>query len=201
MNKKFASMASIILCVLCMAVSFAWMIDVTAPTGHFPLIKFDNTIYIASNNIDVTVEIEDNNGNLTDLTNYDGDKLFAVNDIGPGTFVKYKLTITNRTDVEVSLAVVLSDFETSLAEFYDYVYIGVYSTSGFYYPYNPPELNEVNVKEAIHNNTVTFIQYTKIPNKKDQAVEIRFYVRVDHKAGNELMNQSLTIGKINFLTI
>lgn len=200
MNKKLIHISAIIMCVLCIAVSFAWMIDITSPSGHFPTFRFDNTIYIASNNIDVQLEIENEDGVYENIQT-NAPELYSVNNVGPGHYTKYRMTITNRTDVEVNLSVILSEFTTSTEEFYKNTYVGVFSSQGFFSPYNPPENKEVNIYEALRNNTVTFIDYFRIPNVKDVPVVVRFYVRIDHEAGNELMNQSLTIGKINFLTV
>lgn len=200
MNKKLIHISAIIMCVLCIAVSFAWMIDVTSPTGHFPTLRFDNTIYIASNNVEVKLEIENKDGVYENIKTNNGE-LYSVNNVGPGHYTKYRMTLTNKTDIEVNLSVILSDFSTSTEEFYKNAYVGVFSSSGFYYPYNAPENKELNIYDSLQNNTVTFIDYFSIPNIKDEPVVVRFYVRIDHEAGNELMNQSLKIGKINFLTV
>ena len=203
--KKFMYFTSIIMLVLCISISFAWMIDVTAPSGLFPNFTFDKTIYIASNDISVDLQVEDDNGYIS-LSEYEGDGLYSVKNVGPGSITKYKMVITNNTDVEVNMSVVLSDIQATVSEFYDHTYVGVFSTNGFDFPYVAPETSDLNFKENMKINdetgtgTINFIDYFVVPGKK-ASVEIRFYIRIGIEAGNEIQDQDLTIKTINFLSI
>jgi hypothetical protein len=70
-----------------------------------------------------------------------------------------------------------------------------------YYPFTAPEIREVCLKDEMINSSFTFIDYFRIPNKKDESVTIRFYIRFGQEAKNEFQNQSFSIGRVSFLTI
>lgn len=203
--KKFMYFTSIIMLVLCISISFAWMIDVTAPSGLFPSFNFDKTIYVASNDVTIDLQVEEEEGYVS-ISEYEGNGLYSVKNLGPGSIKKYKIVITNNTDVEVNMSIVLSNIETTIQDFYDYAYVGVFSTKGFDFPYVAPTTSDLNFKENIKINdengvgTINFVDNFVVPGKKS-TVEIRFYIRIGVEAGNEIQSQSLTINTINFLCV
>jgi hypothetical protein len=58
MFKKVTYHLSLVMLILCVSVSFAWMLDIPSQIGHHPVLRFDDTISIASNDATVTVEID-----------------------------------------------------------------------------------------------------------------------------------------------
>jgi hypothetical protein len=189
------------------------MLDITAPEGHFPTLKFDETISIASNSLDVKIDVEENNvykpiADSTSLNN----KLYQNKNVGPGTVTKYNIKLTNTSNVEQNVSIVLSEITASIIEMYEYIYIGVFSTSGFYFPYEAPATTEFSIKESLPNDyvfgeskyaTINFIDYFVIPpaTVEPYTVQIKFYIRIDYRADNRIQNQNFSIGKINFVSI
>jgi len=196
--------------------------DVTAPSGHFPVLRFEeeNRLFIASSDVSVNVEVEDENTgeyvSILDSEN-ENNQIFSANNLGPGSVKKYKLQITNNTEAEINMSVILSDITTSIEEFYDHIYIGIYYANGFDFPYEPPEINEFKLSEELSINkdgsaSRNLIDYFKVPGDF-KTVEIGFYVRIgiegtqsdltneEYANQNYLQNQSFTIGTISFVII
>jgi hypothetical protein len=189
------------------------MLDVTAPEGHFPTLRFDDTISVASNSLEVEIDVEEDHvykpiADSTSLNN----SLYQNKNVGPGTVTKYNMKLTNTSNVEQNVSVVLSEITASIIEMYDFIYIGIFSTSGFYFPYESPATTELSVKESLPSDyvfgesryaTINFIDYFAIPPAtiEPYTVQIKFYIRIDYRADNRLQEQNFSIGKINFVSI
>ena len=210
MFKKVTYYLSLIMLILCVSVSFAWMLDIPSQIGHHPVLRFDDTISIASNDATVTVEIDEDGKyvSLEEKTTASG--LYEVKNAAPGTVTKYRIVIKNNTDVELSMSIIFSEIKASLEEFYDHVYVGVFAADGFYFPYTSPEIKEDSIKDKLADDfvyessqteaSIPFLTNFKVPDQYAEVV-IRFYIRIDHEIGNEFQNQRFSIGKINFMMI
>ena len=209
MFKRFIHITTIIMLMLAISVSFAWMVDVTAPNGHFPVLRFDeeNQLFIASNDVDIDLSVEENDEyHSIQNSKLQANDIYSSDNLGPGSTKKFKLTIKNNTDVDLNMSIVLSDILVSNDYFYETIYVGLFSTKGFYSPFEPPEINEYALgdtnKLVVKDGEVSYnlINYFKIPGNYSE-VEIRFYVRIDVKADNRLVNQNFKIGTINGIII
>ena len=227
MFKRFLHLTTIVILMLAISVSFAWMMDVTAPSGHYPVIRFDedNKLYIASNDVDIDLLVEENDEYqplFNSKTKYEADDLYSVSNSGPGSSKKFKLVIKNNTDAELNMSVILSEFEMNCDLFLPHVYLGVFYTKGFYDKYVPPKTqefalndeNKATFKTTIideENNVVEkeIVSYQlfdsfKIPGNYS-TVEIGFYIRIginiDSNVVNDLQNKYLYIKKMSFIII
>lgn len=215
MFKRFIHLTTIIILMLAISVSFAWMMDVTSPTGYYPVLRFEDPtddnpnndrIYIASSDISVDLSVESEDGYIPIISsNNVKNDMYTSSNLGPGSVTKYQLKIKNNTNAEMNLSVIFTDILASVTEFYDSILIGTFYTEGFYGQYETPWVNECKLSENMHENgegtyTRNFIEYFKIPGNYSE-VEIRFYVKIDHNGGNKLQDQNFKIGKINFVII
>ena len=197
--KKTMYITSIITLILLISISFAWMTDVVAPSGHFPIFRFDKTLYVASSDLDVdlSTEIDDE---YVSIDNLRSNGLFQNENLGPGSIQKYKLTITNNSSVTMNLSLVLSDISTSYKDFYKNIYIGIFSVSGFEGYYDAPKVNEFNLNDKIKDGSCNLVENCTLPNDK-ATVEIRFYIRIDYNATNDIQDQWFQVRKLNIVVI
>lgn len=221
MFKRFIHLTTIIILMLAISVSFAWMMDVTAPTGYYPVLRFDEEkqLYIASNDVDINLYVETEDQFIEIASNKKtNDSFFTSSGLGPGSSLKYKLVVKNNTAADLNMSVVLSKISASTDYFYDVMYFGVFSTSGFYAPFEPPKVEEhcmnsesrlvsyVDEDDGKTYKSFSFMDDFKIPGNYSE-VEIRFYARISTEAtndsanGKDLQEQSLSIEKINFVII
>ena len=98
MFKRFVHITTIIILMLAISVSFAWMVDVTAPSGHFPVLRFDEEkqLYIASNDVDIDLAVEENEEYRSiQNSKFAAKDIYNSENLGPGSTKKFKLTIKN----------------------------------------------------------------------------------------------------------
>ena len=121
MFKKVTYYLSLIMLILCVSVSFAWMLDIPSQIGHHPVLRFDDTISIASNDATVTVEIDEDGKYVSLEEKHTVSGLYEVKNAAPGTTTKYRIVIKNNTDVELSMSIIFSEIKASLEEFYEHI--------------------------------------------------------------------------------
>lgn len=198
--KKTIYLASIISLILLISISFAWMMDLVAPSGHFPVLKFDKTLTVATNDVDVelSTEIDGEYVLIDDVKSSKG--LFETSNLGPGSIQKYKVNITNKTNTEMNMSLVFSDIKASDKVFYDSIYIGIFSTKGFEQQLNAPSICEFRLSDNLSSGSCPLTENFTLP-RNYASVELRFYIRIDHNAGNEIQKQWLSFSKFNVVII
>lgn len=211
MYKKL-TITTIIILLLCITVSFAWMMDVIGPSGDLIVYEFDDSLYISPNNLKIDITVEEN-GEYVPLYSTDNEvnNLVCFENKAPGDIMKFSMKITNSTDLDITTAIIFSDITSNEIKFYDFVSVGIFATNGFEGDYKAPGIGEFllidnfpkdeNRNPIINeNNSAKFIESLVIPaNNKE--VEIRFYVRINHVADNSIQNKEFKIGKINFMSV
>lgn len=198
--KKFIYLSSIISMILLISISFAWMVNVIAPSGLNPMFKFDKTLSVASTDIsvDLYAEIDNDYVSFDDIELDNG--LFATKNLGPGSIQKYKVNITNNTDVEMNMSLILSEISYSDIVLCESIYVGIFSTSGFEGYLNAPQVCEFNLSEKMENSSCILASHFTLPANY-ASVELRFYIRIDHNAGNEIQKQWLNVNKFSIVVV
>ncbi len=217
MYKKL-SIATILLIMMTLTVSFAWMMDVIGPSGDALVFLFDKenntSIYVSPNNLEINISYE-KNGEYVDAyssTKTDSENvLVSFNNKAPGDVIKFRVKIKNLTDLDITTSVLFSDINTNAPEFFDYIRIGIISYHGFTAISKLPPVEEFCLFDRLpedyvydyenpKSTSVSFLKNLVIPPNQ-QEVEINFYIKIDHLADNSLQNKTFTIGKINFMCI
>ena len=236
-KNKLILISNIIIIMFCITISFAWMDDMVGyKTNRFITMIFGKDIFgnqsnthlfVAPNSIDVDLYVEENDGyKLISGPDYT-QNLYSKNNLGPDDIVRYNMVITNKTLVDANVSIMLTNILTNYEKLYEYVYIGIISSKGFVYPYEPPKIGnddsvnefrlsdnimeggfddgmgDTSTKKAANlvDNVVipcaTFDKETEITTY--QPVEIRFYIRIDHTAKNDIQNKFLKIENMSFM--
>ena len=216
MYKKF-TVLTIIFLLLTITVSFAWIMEINGPSGDLVSFDYEESIFIDSNNLDITISVE-KNGTYVPLysSSSETNVITKFENSAPGDVYKYSLKIRNLTTNPITTSIILSDISSSIDDFYNYISIGIFSTKGFDSKYKAPALTEFSIlsklpKDSDENviikeqNTITFLDNLKVPPMEDEndSIEIKFYVRFNsiRDSQNYLQNQTFVIGKINFMCI
>ena len=213
MYKKL-TITTIILLMLSITVSFAWMMDVMGPSGEIITVNFDNSIYVSPNNLKIDIAIENNGDYIPSYSTENAENVLAsFANQAPGDVIKFSVKINNMTNTPISASILFSDIVSSNDDFYNYISAGVFSTNGFDNKFKAPTFDEFifsdrmnkdeNGKLIINDlNSITFIQELLIP-PMGQEIEFKFYIRFKHSKENQnhLQNQTFTIGKINFMCV
>lgn len=209
---KKLSITTLILLLLSITVSFAWMMDIAGVGGEVIQFKFDDSIYLSPTNLQVEIFYE-KNGAYEKINSSDQsiDSLLILENCAPGDVFKFSIKLNNLTDFEINTAVSFTDIESTNDDLYNHISIGVFSTNGFDSKYKAPEFSDFTLASNMlkdedgnlilnEKNSVSFINSLKIPPMGNE-VEFKFFVRFDHSKTdqNHLQNQTLTIGKINFV--
>lgn len=215
MYKKM-SITSIILLLLCISVSFAWMMDVIGPSGNSLVFNLDDKVYVATDELNIDIAIEKEN-EFVPLYKYitgeeNTNEIVKFDNTIPGDTYKFSVDIKNTSDFDVSISVLFSEIISSHQDFYEYISIGLISIDGFTNSRETPKIEEFVFKDKIENYgkddyefdsekevSIDFLNNISIPAGED-GVNIKFYIRLSVNASNELQGQTFKIGKINFIS-
>lgn len=216
MYKKM-SITSIILLLLCISVSFAWMMDVIGPSGNSIVFNLNDQLYIASDELNIDISIEKEN-EFVPLYSYvsgeeSNNELIVFDNTIPGDTFKFSVDIKNKSDMPVSISVLFSDIISSHKDFLEYINIGLISVNGFANSKDAPKIEEFVFKEKIDGYesdeyifdpeelmSIDFLNNITIPSG-EAGVNIKFYIKLSVNASNSLQNQTFKIGKINFISV
>ena len=241
-KSKLIIILNIIVILSCITISFAWMDDMGyIKTNRFIEMIFGkdvhgddkgNHIYIAPNTLDVQLFIE-NNDEYEQIgdSNSPHKNLFLKDNLAPDDIIKYNMIITNKTLVDANISVIFNNISSNYENIYNYVYMGLLSSKGFDYPYEPPYIDANNPTvevcladglanteeteklpsgEVVNKKTYNFINNVTLPkgivdkvSEKVvyQPVEIRFYIRISHEAKNDIQNKFLKIENLSFMVV
>ena len=109
MYKKI-TITTIILLLLCITVSFAWMLDVIGPSGDAIVFNYDNSIYVSPNELKIDISVEENGEYVPIYTTENSENVLATFDNkAPGDVIKFSIKIYNLTDLTLSTSVLFSD--------------------------------------------------------------------------------------------
>lgn len=214
---KKMTITSIILLLMCITVSFAWMLDVVGPVASDVFFRFEDSLYVAPNELEIDIQIEENNEfvplyayangveNENVLAKFDNQK--------PGDLLKFSMTIKNTSDLELNVSILFSEIVASHQDFYNYIDFGIISSKGFDNYLDAPTISDFILRDRIEGYneetydfspdkaiSISFLKNLKVP-ANDEGINIKFYIRLNINAGNSLQNQTFTIGKINFLCV
>ncbi len=215
MYKKM-SITSIIILLLCISVSFAWMMDVIGPSGNSIVFNLDDKVYISADELNIDISIEKNNEYVPLYSYISGEEnnneIIKFDNTIPGDTYKFSVDIKNTSDFAVSISVLFSEILASHQAFYEFINIGLISVDGFTNSKETPKIEEFVFKDKIENYgkqdyvfdpkkevSIDFLNNISIPAGED-GVNIKFYIRLNVDASNELQGQTFKIGKINFIS-
>ena len=213
MYKKL-TITTIILILMCITVSFAWMMDVVGPSGNAVVFDYENALYVSSNNLEINISVEQNEQYIPLYRYIEGEKnlntLAVFDNKAPGDTIKFSINIKNTSDLEVTVSVLFSEILASHQDFLEFMEVGVISFSGMRKYKDSPIVEEFAIKDRItdYENfvfdpeksiSINFLNNLKIP-VGEEGVNIKFYIRLSTKAENTLQNQTFKIGKINFIS-
>lgn len=201
-KNKIKHTVNIIGLLLCITLSFAWMMEIDTPVGRYVDFHFNNNVYVAPNDLDVKLfSVE--NGVETDITNLykaDGDNVFfTAQNFAPGDYKMFIIKLKNKTSLDMSMAINFSNVSADSDDFYQNINIGIASTKGFVSPYTPPTIADFYVSDRLSGSTVRFIDKLTIPPNNTE-VEIKFYVMLSRSATNTVQDKEFKIGTLNFIT-
>ena len=108
MYKKL-TITTIILLMLSITVSFAWMMDVMGPSGEIITVNFDNSIYVSPNNLKIDIAIENNGDYIPSYSTENVENVLACFDNqAPGDVIKFSVKINNMTNTPISASIKIS---------------------------------------------------------------------------------------------
>lgn len=189
--------------LLCITISFAWMLEIEVPHGRHIDFDFRDKLFVAPDELEVTLYYEDEDGLRTDITDvYDPEgenSLLSFENFAPGDAKLFVVKLKNKSDLDMNLAISFSDVFSEHDDFNKYINIGLISSKGFTYPYIAPTIEDFFVVDRLKGTSMTLIDGVILPPNEHE-VEIRFYVKLSEKATNASQNKKFKIGLINFIT-
>lgn len=201
-KNKIKHVINVIGLLLCITLSFAWMMEIDTPTGRYVDFNFNNNVYIAPNDLDVKLFCVENGveQDITKVYQANGESaFFTAQNFAPGDYKMFIIRLKNKTDLDMSMAINFSNISASSSDFYEYMNIGIASTKGFVSPYLPPTIEDFYVADRLSGNAISFINKLTIPPNSTE-VEIKFYVMLSRKATNTVQGKEFKIGTLNFIT-
>ena len=211
---KKLTITTILLILMCITVSFSWMMDVIGPAGNFVKIHYDNNLYVSSNELEITMNIEEN-GEYIPLYHYaknsqNSNERITFTNKGPGDTFKFELNIKNTSDLDIYTSIVFADIVADHYNFLYYTEVGLIYVKGYEKASENPAITsfmmaeKMKLKEKDFDSTktysVSFLENLRIP-VSEEGITIKFYLRLSTEASNELQEKNFTIGSINFISI
>lgn len=188
--------------LLCITISFAWMLEIEVPHGRHVDFDFRDQLFVVPDDLEVTLYYEDSDGVRTDITdvyNSEGENsLLTFENFAPGDAKLFAVKLKNMSELDMNLAITFSDVFSEHDDFNKYVNIGLISTKGFSYPYIAPTIEDFFVSDRLKGSSMTLVDGVILPPNEHE-VEIRFYIKLSEKATNASQNKEFRIGLINFI--
>lgn len=191
--KKFKKMSktNIILniLILTLVAVYAWMIT---DASRAEMTEYAAKLIVTDSNVDVkfytlvdgtyVIQEQDENAPLLKLDN-----------IEPGSNIKYRFDVENKTDILGATKIVFSGITGDIDALKDYIYVGATNPTIFNY-----KLSDI-IKYDEENKVYyfNFIEYFKVPAKSTES--IYFNISLSEKATNEIQDKEISIDKIMFL--
>ncbi len=186
MKENIKSYFNLIITILLIAASVAWMVTV-ASQGE--IVNYNRDLII--NTLDIDVELyEYNSETLTYqlITT----PIFSVVNMAPNDTKLYRIDITNNGNTRASTSIVFSDITGDVSALSPKMYFGTTS----------PMIKKLNLGENIEESTSGEKILKFIDNFTVEPLEtksIYWYITIDKTAANEVADKSLSIEHINFL--
>lgn len=200
-SKKVFIYLNIIVLLLLVTVSFAWITEIEMQFSKYFELNYDN-LYVSPTEVEVKLYLCQD-GTNTDKTQLDKTTpVYTAENVAPGDYTLYVLKITNKADVAMNVGINFTNITGSEA-FYPYINIGVSYVNGFNDNYPAPPIEDFYLNQRFVEGAATLIDNMQLPPYESggtNAVEIKFYIRLSHEATNELQNKSFELGSINIVT-
>ena len=198
---RFLLFVNIISLILLVTVSFAWITEIETQFSKYFELKY-NELYISPTEVDVKLYVAKNGVN-TDITTLDSTTaVYTATNVEPGEYTLFVLQLTNKSDVAMNVAVNFTNIVGSEA-FYKFINIGVSYVNGFTDQYPAPPIEDFFLDQRLIGGTASLIDSMTLPPFEtggQNAIEIKFYIRLSHEATNDLQNKSFALGTINIVT-
>lgn len=216
MYKKL-TITTIISLLLCISVSFAWMLDIVGPTGKNIIFDLTDSLYVASEELNINISYEED-GVYKEVFKYENNVRNSENPLKfenqePGSTQKFSIDIKNLSNVAVNISIVFSNIFADHEAFYDYIDIGLISINGYDSYLDVPKIEELTLRDRLLNyDAKTFVFSSTKPVSasllndvlipaNSEGINIKFYIRFNFNAINELQKLNFSIGKINFISV
>lgn len=186
MKENTKTYFNLIITILLIAASVAWMITV-ASQGE--IVTYNRELVI--NTLDIDVDIYQYN---YETLTYDliVASPIVISNMAPNDTRNFKMEITNNGDTIASTSIVLSNITGDITDLGPSLYFG--STN--------PIVKEINLQTTLEtttsgNSMVRFFDNFKINPLETK--KIYWYIRMDKTATNEVADKTLSIANINFI--
>ena len=208
MSKKKKIIISLFSLALCVALSFAWINELQNPSGRVMSLKLMNS-HIGDSDVNITLSVlKDDSDEFLPITNYYDDEiddgvLYPFENFAPGCRKKFRLDITNTSDVPVRLRMILTDIICENQELQENIIIGTNGFKGFNSAYPAPNVENLRLVDGIDDSGgFTLVDNVQIPpHGENECVSIYFYVMFSAAGSENLEGLAFSIGTINFLTL
>ena len=205
-KKILVSIFSLLLCVL---VTFAWINELQNHRGRVMALRLTNAS-IGTSEVDIKLFVNINDDEFKEITSpYQENKepdLESYENFAPGSRMKFKVEITNKSEAVLRLSMILSEIVCENQELADSIIIGTNGFEGFDNNYPAPQVQNKLLSEGLNDGGgFTLVELVELPPKVSEetnnTVTIYFYVMFSASGSANLEDLKFSIGKLNFLTL
>ncbi len=218
MKKRTWHILNIIGLLLCITVTFSWMIELEERDGRNPMLDFfdsdgNSLLSIAGNDIEAELAVISDDVEMTIASSDESftppddgsftDGMFNIKNFAPGDRELFVLSVKNVADKPTIVSINFSDLdddlnaETSDGSLYNNLYIGLVAAEGFGVN-DTPVFDDVSISDVYNGDTIEFLSNLTVPGSGE--IRLRFYIRFHSDAGNEFQNRDFAIRKINIVS-
>lgn len=195
----------VVMLLLCLTVTFAWINELQNPTGRYLDFTFkDGKAVVTDTDIEVKLYRDvtgaDDFEDITEpFANDSLENLVAIENFAPGARQKYKVELTNTGDIPLSLQMVLSNITCEDEILQEYLVVGTGGFEGFTAEHPAPELRQDTMRDSLDGESIVLVDGAVVP--ANATVTIYFYVMFSRAATEAVANCSFVIGSVNFIAL
>ncbi len=186
MKENVKSYFNVIITILLIAASVAWMVTV-ASQGE--IVSYNRDLII--NTLDIDVDVYTYNTTTLTYELYTGPTI-TISNMAPNDTRLFRFDITNNGNTNASTSIVFSNITGDIEALSAKMYIG--STS--------PTVKKLNLGESIEetNSGEKILRFfSKVTILPSETKSIYWYITIDRTATNEVADKTLEIESINFI--
>ncbi len=195
----------VIMMLLCLTLTFAWINELQNPEGRYLNFVFeDGKAVVTDTDIEVKlyrdVTDSDDFEDITEPFATDSmESLTVIENFAPGARQKFKVEITNTGGIPLSLQMVLSNIICDNESLQENLIIGTGGFEGFTAEYPAPSLWQDTMKNCLVGESISLVDGAVVP--ADTMVTIYFYVMFSRSATEEIADCNFTFGSVNFIAL